>query len=171
MYTKARHFNQEIIILSPKYFSLWTCWDHSPFLLADCWFQEWPVAARPPTFALSRFLLLWSNTMDKTFWGGKGLFHLALPCHSPSLKGARAGAEGGNLEAGADMEVMEGPLLTGLLLMASSACFLQSPGMVLCPEEEAHPHQQLVRKVLQGQSGGGIVSAEVLSSRVILVRV
>lgn len=124
MYVKACHFNQEIIILSQKYFSPWTCWDHSPFLLADCWLQEWPVAARPPTFALGRFLLLWSDTIDKAVWGGKGLFHLALPSHRPSLKEA----EGRNLEAGADMEVIEGPLLTGLLLMTCSACLLQNPG-------------------------------------------
>lgn len=55
------------------------------------------------------------------------------------------------------MEALEGLPLTGLLLMKSSAT---SPGTALRPVEKAQPHQ--------GQAGRGVVSAEVLSSRVSL---
>jgi hypothetical protein len=44
----------------------------------------------------------------KIIWEGKGLFHLRVPHHKPSLKEVRAGTQVWNLQAGADTETMEG---------------------------------------------------------------
>jgi hypothetical protein len=67
----------------------------------------------------------------KVSWGGKGLFSLHF--HHERKSGQKL-KQGRNLEAGADAEAMEGMLLTGLLSMTCSACFVielktTSPGI------------------------------------------
>ena len=57
-------------------------------------------------------------------WGLSGS-HLHMAVHHPRKSGQEL-TQGGILEAGADAEAMEG-LLTGLFLMARSACFLLDP--------------------------------------------
>lgn len=39
--------------------------------------------------------------------GGKGLFHVTLPHHSPSVRKVRAGMQEGNLEPGTEAEAVK----------------------------------------------------------------
>ena len=55
--------------------------------------------------------------------GRKGFIWLTLLHHNPIIEGS----QGRNLKAGVDAEAIEGVLLTGLLFMISSACFLIEP--------------------------------------------
>lgn len=70
----------------------------------------------------------------KKLEGGKGLFHLTLPGPRASLREGGAGAKGEQLDAGTEAELGHGRemLLTGLLSLACSACFLQQP-KTTCP--------------------------------------
>jgi hypothetical protein len=63
--------------------------------------------------------------MTKSKSGRKGLIWLTILHHSPSLEEARKELkQGRKLEAGADAGSCGGMLLTGLLIVACSACFL-----------------------------------------------
>lgn len=72
--------------------------------------------------------------------------------------------KGKKLEAGADAEAMRGVPLTGLLLMASSTCFLtalriQHSG--LGPSTTITHHEHVPTGLLTGQSSGSIFTIEV----------
>ena len=73
--------------------------------------------------------------MTKSMLGRKGFIWLTPSYHSPALKELK---QGRNLEAGADAEVIEGVLLTGLFIMACSACFLIEPRIISSEMAPAH---------------------------------
>jgi hypothetical protein len=58
--------------------------------------------------------------------------------HSPSLREARTGTQGRNLEAGADAEAMEGCCLLACSSWFSQSAFIQNPG----PSAQGWPHPQ-----------------------------
>jgi hypothetical protein len=75
--------------------------------------------------------LLWWNTMTKSNSGMERFIMLILPCNSLKSEGTHAGQEP---QSSSWCKGHEGSLLTGLLLIACSACFLielriTSPGI------------------------------------------
>lgn len=72
-------------------------------------------------------------------WGRQGSFGLhfyTVVCHQ--RKSRQKLKQGRGLEAGADAEVLQRLLLTGLLLMTCSACYLENPGQ---PIQRCHHPQ------------------------------
>ena len=99
------------------------------------------------------FYCCYKTTWSKSKLGRKGFIWLALPDHSPSLEEVRTGTQA-ELESGGRSWCRGhgGVLLTGLLPMACSACFLveprtTSPGMALPTMGWALPHWWLIVKM------------------------
>ena len=109
------------------------------------------------------------NIMTKNKLERKRLIRLILPHFCSLPKEVRTVTyTGWNLEAGADEEAMEGYLLTRLLSLACSSCFLIEPrttSIGMAPPTMGPPtldHQ--LRKCLTAGSHGGLSSTEAPSS-------
>ena len=92
--------------------------------------------------------------MTKATWGEKGLFGLHFHITIYHQRNQARLEQGRNLEVGADAEALGGGgvLLTGLHLVACSACFLIEPrticpGMAPSKIREALPHHSLIKKL------------------------
>ena len=90
---------------------------------------------------------------DLSSMGRRGLIQLPPPQHCSSLEGVRAGTQAGQEPAGRSWcRGHDWVQLTGLLLMACSACFLiesrtTSPGMASPTRDWALSHQSLIKKM------------------------
>lgn len=99
------------------------------------------------------------NTVTESNLKRKGSVGLYIPSHSPSLREVWVGAPGRNLEAGMN-SCQGGTLLTALLPMVCSACFLLHP--------KTWFNHQLIRC---SNLAFRPISVEVLSSQITLPQV
>lgn len=98
------------------------------------------------------------NTVTESNLKRKGSVGLYIPSHSPSLREVWVGAPGRNLEAGMN-SCQGGTLLTALLPMVCSACFLLHP--------KTWFNHQLIRC---SNLAFRPISVEVLSSQITLLK-
>jgi hypothetical protein len=108
---------------------IYTCWTIPAFV---GWNQfdrdEWPFWCIIDTVFIVGVLFLGWNTMS----GYKLGRNLTLPHFSPSLKGVRTGTQAGQKPEGKSWcRRHGGVLLTGLLIMACSACFPRECGTTI----------------------------------------
>jgi hypothetical protein len=93
------------------------------------------------------------NTMTKSKSGREGFIWLTFPCDSSSLKEVRTGTQSGQESRSRSWCRGDGGvLLTDLLSMACSACFLIesktiSPGVASSPMSRVPPQQSLIKKL------------------------
>lgn len=122
-----------------------------------------------PCSKLVRFLLLWSNSMTKSNWEGKGLFQPPLPYNSLSSKEVRAGTW--------SQEMKQRPWRNiALLSMACSTYFFTHPGNYLRRDSTTHScldpstsiinQENITTDLYTGQSYQSIFSLKVPHSQI-----
>lgn len=97
--------------------------------------------------ALATFTVSLINAVSKSKLGWDGFMWATHPRHSPSLRKAKAGSQGRNLETGDETEAVEGAAYW-MVPMHFSACFYIPQRTTTHPTVDwALPHQPLMKTV------------------------